>query len=88
MLHPDRLDGVQQQPAARIFCKVTEPGFFVVKLVFADDPHPLCLVQFFTFGPSLVITVPVWVFIIVIRPPQAPNGVRLHTHPRQIPGLL
>lgn len=47
MLHPDRLDGVEQQPAARIFCKVTAPGFFVVKLVFADDPHPLCLVQFF-----------------------------------------
>ena len=47
MLHPDRLDGVQQQPAARIFCKVTAPGFFVVKLVFANDPHPLCLVQFF-----------------------------------------
>lgn len=47
MLHLDRLDGVEQQPAARIFCKVTAPGFFVVKLVFAGAPHPLCLVQFF-----------------------------------------
>ena len=47
MLHLDGLDGVEQQPAARIFCKVTAPCFFVVKLVFADDPHPLCLVQFF-----------------------------------------
>lgn len=47
MLHPDRLDGVEQQSAARIFCKVTAPGFFVVKLIFADDPHSLCLVQFF-----------------------------------------
>lgn len=69
MLHPDRLDGVEQQSAARIFCKVTAPGFFVVKLIFADDPHSLCLVQFFTCRPSLVITVPVWVFTIVIRPP-------------------
>ncbi|EFI1870016.1 hypothetical protein PWG24_004708 [Escherichia coli] len=47
MLHLDRLDCVDQQSAARIFCKVAASGFFVVKLVFADDPHPLCLVKFF-----------------------------------------
>ncbi|AUX01914.1 hypothetical protein FORC42_1640 [Escherichia coli] len=40
-------DAVQEQSAARIFCKVAASGFFVVKLVFSDDPHPLCLVQFF-----------------------------------------
>jgi hypothetical protein len=35
--------------------------------------------SFFTFGPSLVITVPVWVFIIVIRLPK---------HPAQSLGIL
>ncbi len=43
--------------------------FLCGKLVFADDPHPLCLVQFFYLRPSLVITVPVWVFTIVIPLP-------------------
>ena len=55
-----RLNRFQQQPAARIFCKVTAPCFFVVKTHFADDPQPLCLGAVFTFGPS-AITVPVWV---------------------------